>query len=83
MSIESYLGNGDKLSALTELRSMLAKEIYVACINCGIDPETFDASNYIDNINQNPSINFGPQRVLLFELSKKFFLIQSKIEELQ
>lgn len=83
MGIESYLGNGDKLSALTELRSMLAKEIYIACINCSVDPDTFDISQYINYVNENPSVNFGPQRTLLLQLVNKFSLIQTKIDELQ
>lgn len=83
MGIESFLGDGDKLDALNQLKTMLAKELYIACINCNIDPESFEVGQYINYINENPSINIGPERTVLLQLCNKFSLIETKIAELE
>jgi hypothetical protein len=79
MGIESYLGTEDKLSALTEFKTMIAKEIYISCINCGIDPDTFDYAEYLLAIEQTPTINFGVARIALFDLCKKLQVVENKI----
>jgi hypothetical protein len=83
VGIESYLGNGDKLLALKELRTILAKEIYITCINSGFDPESFNVDNYISQTIDNPEISIGPERILLLQLCNKFSLVESKIKELE
>lgn len=52
MKIESYLGGGDKMSALLQLKEHLCLEIYRLCILCEIDPDTFEIESFLQSIEE-------------------------------
>jgi hypothetical protein len=82
MGIESFLNSSDKREALNELKSMLAKEIYISCIMCSLDPDSFDYVEYLNSINDSTIPTVGSSWGNLLELCKKMSIIENKIASL-
>lgn len=82
MNIKNYLGNGNIINSLLEMRSYLVKEIYRYCLLSGIDPDSFDykvfLSEHKNNINS-LVIRYYPD---LVSYCDKLDLVNKRIEEL-
>jgi hypothetical protein len=46
MGIEQFLSAEDKKAALTEVKSLLEREIYFLCLKHGIDTDTIDIETF-------------------------------------
>lgn len=82
MGIESFLGNGDRANALNELKLMLAKDIYINCILCNVDPESFNHIDYVNSINDTNTPRLGSNWNTLFDLCQKMLVVENKIASL-
>jgi|694.fasta_scaffold00126_24 hypothetical protein len=79
MSIESYLGDGDRATALQELKLLLAREVYINCILCNIEPSDFDYIDYLENLENNTSLRMGPHWSALSSACQKLKVVEEKI----
>lgn len=82
MKIDYFLGDGDKLSALKELRQEIYKQMYRYCLLANIDPDSFDYKNFLlehkNNLNS-MIIRYYPD---LVNYCEKLDIIEKKIEEI-
>jgi hypothetical protein len=82
MKIENFLGDGNKLQSLIEMKSLISKEIYKYCLFAAIDPESFNYQQFLlehkDNINS-MIIKYYPELVTYCE---KLDYVDKKIEEI-
>lgn len=81
MQIESYLGSGDKMSALLELKQHLCLEIYRLCILCEIDPDTFEMESFLQSIKNTTLIPASNISNLVLCVDK-LKLVEAKIGEI-
>ena len=81
MKIDSYLGGGDKMSALLELKQHLCLEIYRLCILCEIDPDTFEMESFLQSIKNTTLIPASNISNLVLCVDK-LKLVEAKIGEI-
>lgn len=81
MQIESYLGGGDKMSALLQLKQHLSLEIYRLCILCELDPDTFEIDSFLESIKNEIIIPASNISNLVMH-ANKLKLVEKKIGEI-
>lgn len=82
MKINSFLGDGDRLSSLIKMREEISKEIYRYCLLANIDIENFNHQSFMEQHKNNINsmiIKYYPDLVIYCE---KFDIVDRVIREL-